>query len=137
MAYKLFTDGGARGNPGPGAIGAVIKDAETKRVATLGKYLGTCTNNEAEYAGLIEGMRLALEKDIRELECFLDSELVVKQLNGIYKVKNNKLAEFFATVKELEKQFSAISYRHIPREKNSEADALVNQTLDEKLRLAL
>ena len=92
---NLFTDGGARGNPGPGAIGVVFKDDGGKIVFELGKYLGKCTNNEAEYEALITGLETAIEKKYSELTCHLDSELVVKQLNGLYKVKNERLKVLF------------------------------------------
>jgi ribonuclease HI len=129
MTY-LYTDGGARGNPGPGAIGVVLKNADGHTVVEIGKYLGICTNNEAEYHALIEGLKLAKEKGIEELTCYLDSELIVKQLKGQYKVKNDRLKVFFEKIKGLEKNFSEISYNHIPREKNTEADILVNKVLD-------
>jgi ribonuclease HI len=126
----LNTDGGARGNPGPGALGAVIFDSLGKTVFETGVYLGTCTNNEAEYQALLTGLQAALEKNFLEITCRLDSELVVKQLKGEYKVKNERLTIFYKKVKELEKKFKSISYKHIPRTQNKEADALVNQVLD-------
>lgn len=127
----LNTDGGARGNPGPGAIGVVIKNAKGEVVFELGRYLGVCTNNEAEYKALEAGMQSALEKKFADLTCNLDSELVVKQLNGEYKVKNDRLQILYKKIKELEKKFEKISYHHVPRAKNKEADALVNKVLDE------
>jgi ribonuclease HI len=129
MIY-LYTDGGARGNPGPGAIGIVLKDSNRKTIMEMGKYLGTCTNNEAEYRALIEGLTLCKEKKADEITCHLDSELIVKQLKGQYKVKNQRLRVLFDKIKNLETKFSTVSYIHIPREKNVEADALVNEVLD-------
>jgi len=126
----LNTDGGARGNPGPGAAGAVLKDDAGNVIKEVGKYLGVSTNNEAEYQALILGLTLATELKVRELVCKLDSELVVNQLNGFYKVKNEKLGVLFKTVKNLQKNFSSIKFVHIPRTQNKEADALVNATLD-------
>jgi len=126
----LNTDGGARGNPGPGAAGAVLKDDAGNVIKEVGKYLGVSTNNEAEYQALILGLTLATELKVHELICKLDSELVVNQLNGFYKVKNEKLGVLFKTVKNLQKNFSSIKFVHIPRTQNKEADALVNATLD-------
>lgn len=126
----LNTDGGARGNPGPSATGAVIFDEKEKAVFEIGTYIGTATNNEAEYQALLTGLEAALEKKFLEITCRLDSELVVKQLRGEYKVKNERLAVFHKKIKEMEKGFKHISYKHIPRTQNKEADALVNQVLD-------
>lgn len=130
MKYKLFTDGGARGNPGPAAAGVVLKDDGGKVVKEMGMYLGICTNNEAEYRALILGLKMALKQEVSELECFLDSELVVKQLNGKYKVKNPNLKVFFDSVKKLEFEFSDVTYKHVFRTNNKEADSVVNQVLD-------
>lgn len=127
---NLFTDGGARGNPGPGALGVVIKDSKGKKVFELGKYLGECTNNEAEYEALIAGLEAAKERNYSDLTCFLDSELVVKQLTGEYKVKNTRLKVYFDKVKKLSQNFKNITFKHVPRTKNAEADALVNKVLD-------
>lgn len=128
--FTLNTDGGARGNPGPAAGAAVIKDKQGTIVKKLGKYLGTSTNNDAEYQALIMGLELALELEIKNIKCILDSELVVKQLNGEYKVKIDRLKEYFAKIKTLEKNFDHITFEHVRREYNKEADALVNQVLD-------
>jgi len=130
MIANLYTDGGARGNPGPSAIGIVLKDIDKKDIDTLGVYLGTATNNFAEYTALITGIKLAKEKNITELNCFLDSELVVKQLNGLYKVREETLKELCNQVKELGKTFTSITFTHIRREFNKEADAIVNKVLD-------
>lgn len=127
-AYNLFTDGGARGNPGPGAAGVVLKIGE-ERVFAKAKYLGQTTNNQAEYQALVLGLNEA-SKHTKELECFLDSELVVKQLNGEYRVKDEKLKPLFEKVGVLKKDFKKISFHHIRREKNKEADLLLNQELD-------
>lgn len=126
----LFTDGGARGNPGPSAIGVVLKDLENATVTELGRYIGSATNNEAEYTALIEGLKLAISKNVLELECRLDSELVVKQMNGLYKVKNERLEKMYKEAKGLCQKFSNVTFVHIPRTKNKEADALVNKVLD-------
>lgn len=130
MKFSLFTDGGARGNPGPAAAGVVLKDEKGNVVVEMGMHLGVCTNNEAEYRALILGLNTAKKHGVSEVSCFLDSELVVKQLKGEYKVKNQKLKSFFNEVKKLELGFASVKYQHVFREKNKEADALVNQVLD-------
>lgn len=131
MTFRLYTDGGARGNPGPGGIGVVIENAKGEIVYESAKYVGRCTNNEAEYMGVLAGLENALERKMVELEVFLDSELVIKQLRGEYKVKNTRLKEFYLKAKSLEKCFKKITYTHIKREKNKKADALVNEALDQ------
>ena len=132
MTYKLHTDGGARGNPGLAAAGVVLEDSDGKVVKRFGHFLGHATNNEAEYRALILGLETALAENTRELECFLDSQLVVSQLNGFYKVKDARMREFWNKVKGLEKNFASISYIHVMRSKNAHADDLVNEVLDEK-----
>lgn len=126
----INTDGGSRGNPGPGACGVVIKDRSGNTIKEQGKYLGICTNNEAEYQGLILGLELALTMKADNVEILMDSELVVKQLKGLYRVKEPRLALLYKTAKELERQIGAVSYFAIPREKNKQADAIVNMVLD-------
>lgn len=132
MSYSLYTDGGARGNPGPAASGFVIYDDE-KIIARKGKYLGVATNNQAEYNAILAGLEKAHQLKLNELDCFLDSELVVKQLKLEYKVKNRDLAPLFLKVWNLSNKFKRIKFHHIPREKNKEADALVNEILDKHL----
>jgi len=127
---KLFTDGGARGNPGPAGIGAVILDEEGKMIAEISEYIGETTNNQAEYKALIAGLAKAKELGAEELEVFLDSELVVKQLNREYRVKDKDLASLFLQVYNISLGFKKIIFKHIYREKNELADKLVNQALD-------
>jgi ribonuclease HI len=129
----INTDGGSRGNPGPGACGAVLKDRSGNVIAQKGKFLGICTNNEAEYQGLILGLETALAMGTDEAEVLMDSELVVKQLKGEYRVKNEKLFPLYQKVKELEQKIGDVSYFAIPREQNKLADAMVNKVLDEQL----
>lgn len=132
MAYKkltTFTDGGARGNPGPAGIGVVIKHG-TEVVKKYGRYLGETTNNQAEYRALISALEHVTELGAEEVECMLDSELVVKQMNRQYRVKDADLAPLFLKVYNLSQQFKKVSFHHIPREKNKEADAMVNEALD-------
>lgn len=129
MANKLYTDGGARGNPGPAAIGAVLYEND-KLVGEISKYIGETTNNVAEYQALIDGMDLALNKKITELDCFLDSKLVVEQVNKNWKIKEEHLQKLFVKVWNLSLKFQRISFKHVRRENNKEADALVNKALD-------
>jgi ribonuclease HI len=131
MAHKLFTDGGARGNPGPAAIGGICTQDE-REIFKFKKYVGKVTNNVAEYEALIYGLKLALENNITELQVFLDSELVVKQINGEYKVKNENMKPLYEVVKGLQKKFLNISFTHVPREQNKIADRLVNEALDDE-----
>ncbi len=130
---NLYTDGGSRGNPGPAAIGVVIKDDKGINVFEMAKYIGNGTNNEAEYTALEEGLSEAVKRNITELTCYLDSELVVKQLNGLYKVKNERIAVLYQRVKKLTENFNSLKFIHVPRSKNHEADALVNKALDARL----
>ncbi|HRH32887.1 MAG TPA: ribonuclease HI family protein [bacterium] len=127
--FIIHSDGGARGNPGPAAIGVVLT-CEGKVVATISKYIGETTNNQAEYQAIIAGLEKALEYQAEVVECFLDSELVVKQLRHEYKVKNKELATLFVKAHNLSLQFKKISFNHIPREENKAADKLVNNALD-------
>jgi ribonuclease HI len=130
MKYELFTDGGARGNPGPAAIGVVIKkDGEV--FYEHGAYIGKDTNNVAEYRAILKGLESAKEKGITELACYLDSELVVKQLKGEYKVKQSHLKLLWTQVKTIENTFNKVTYSHVRREMNTHADMLVNKVLDE------
>jgi ribonuclease HI len=130
MKCYLYTDGGARGNPGPAGIGVVIKDANKKIIKKLGSYIGVATNNDAEYQGLILGLEECLEEKATKVDCFLDSQLIVKQLNGEYKVKNERMRNYWVKVKTLESSFEEITYTHVKRDKNKEADYLVNKVLD-------
>lgn len=128
----LYTDGGSRHNPGPAAIGFILKTENGQVLRKGGKFLGQATNNEAEYRALLEGLRAAQEFRPRQLDCFLDSSLAVNQLNGKFKVKEARLRELIFAVKKLEAGFASIHYHYVPREKNQEADAIVNQILDEQ-----
>jgi len=130
MKLILYSDGGARGNPGPGAVGIVIKNADGRVIKEIGKFIGRATNNEAEYKGVIFGLEACHEKNATEVTCFIDSLLVVNQLNGDFKVKDKKIKTFWTQVKNLEKKFSKVTYHHIPRTKNFLADKIVNEVLD-------
>lgn len=125
-----FSDGGARGNPGPAGIGAVLYDENKKIIAEVSEYLGETTNNQAEYRALLAALKKAASLKATELICYLDSELVVKQLNREYKVKNKDLAPLFLEVYNLSLSFQKIIFKHIPREQNSVADRLANEAMD-------
>ncbi|MCF7844326.1 MAG: ribonuclease HI family protein [Kiritimatiellales bacterium] len=128
----LFTDGGSRGNPGQAAIGLIIEDpAEGKVIREHGERIGIETNNVAEYRALIEGLKIAKRYHPNRLVCFLDSELIVKQLKGEYRVKMPALKEFFAEIQELVLEMPLVEFHHIPRADNYKADELVNKALDE------
>jgi len=131
MKLKVFCDGGARGNPGPSAIGYVIKDESGKTIFQEGKAIGEATNNQAEYQAVVFALEKAKELGGTELSFNLDSELVVKQLQGEYKVKNQDLAALFMKIWNLQNQFKVVTYQHVYREQNQEADSLVNKALDE------
>jgi ribonuclease HI len=130
---RLFTDGAARGNPGPAGAGAVIINPDGHIVAKVGKFLGEETNNVAEYMGLIIGLKRAKAMGIKELDVLADSELMVRQLNGDYAVKAEHLKPLHDEVQALLKAFSVIEIRHIPREENAQADAMSNRAIDERL----
>ena len=144
MKLKVFSDGGSRGNPGPAAIGVVIR-FEDDIIKEISNYLGTKTNNQAEYEAVVAALEwirkdlpLAIDINITEdqdteIDCFLDSQLVVEQLNGRYKIKNEGLRPLFDKVRELIAELGGkVTFKYIPREENKDADTLVNRALDEK-----
>jgi ribonuclease HI len=124
------SDGGARGNPGPAGYGVVIQDEAGRKVAALSQYLGHQTNNFAEYQGLIAALEYAVEHGHKALKVVSDSELLVRQIKGIYKVKNSALQELHGRAKELMAQLEWFSIDHALREHNREADELANQAMD-------
>lgn len=126
---RLYTDGGARGNPGPAATGYVLYNGD-KLIAGGGTYLGRATNNQAEYKAVIEGMQQALQYHVSSLEVYMDSELIVNQLQRTYKIKDAELGKLFIQAWNIMQQFTRVTFTHIPRERNTEADAWVNRTLD-------
>jgi probable phosphoglycerate mutase len=138
--FKIYTDGGSRGNPGPAAASAIIQDDAGIVRGKCGKYLGPCTNNVAEYFGVIialeklKEMTQNQEQDQTCLDFFLDSLLVVNQLTGKFKIKDLFLQKLAVKTQRLAKGFSRVSYQYIPREQNREADALVNLVLDQAKR---
>ncbi|MCF7958451.1 MAG: ribonuclease HI family protein [Phycisphaerae bacterium] len=132
MKLIIKTDGGSRGNPGPAAAGIYITDANGKKLFAGGFYLGNATNNVAEYTGLLRGMEIAGELGGTDLEILCDSELIVKQVNGQYKVKNANLRPYYEQIVSLKDRFKNVTVRHIYRSDNTEPDALVNKSLDVK-----
>lgn len=130
--FFVHTDGGARGNPGPAAIGVVLYDEHKKPVVEYKERIGSATNNIAEYKALIKGLEIAAAYTEGILDCFLDSELLVEQMRGNYAVKAQHLKPLFTEVKQLERQFSQVIYHAVPRENpfHARADRLVNNALD-------
>ena len=126
----MHVDGGARGNPGPAAVGVVVTDDDGEELAEKGRYIGEATNNVAEYRGLLLGLELARSLGADEVEVINDSELVARQIGGQYKVKNAALRPLFDEAMAALRGFERWSVRNVPREQNTRADGLVNQTLD-------
>jgi ribonuclease HI len=127
---RLSTDGGSRGNPGPAAYGYVLESEDGHVLDARGEAIGTATNNVAEYRGLIAGLESALERGVDELEVVSDSELLVRQMLGEYKVKNETLRELQREAAELASQLSRVTYKAVRRAHNELADRLVNEALD-------
>jgi ribonuclease HI len=127
---RLFTDGGARGNPGPAAYGFVLEAEDGTVLAAEGQAIGVATNNVAEYSGLVAGLRKALELHVPEVEVVSDSELLVKQMRGEYRVKNEALRALFVEASTLARGLQSVEYRHVKRAHNELADRLVNEALD-------
>ena len=130
MRARLFTDGGARGNPGPAAFAYVLESDDGTVLAAVGEAIGTATNNVAEYSGLVAGLERAVEAGVDELEVVSDSELMVKQMRGEYKVKNAALRELSLEAARLARQLGTVTYKAVRREHNELADSLVNEALD-------
>ena len=130
MKAKLSTDGGARGNPGPAAYGYVLEAEDGTVLDARGQAIGVATNNVAEYNGLIEGLRKAIELHVPEVEVVSDSELMVKQMLGEYRVKNQALRSLSLEAARLARQLAKVEYRHVRRAHNELADRLVNEALD-------
>lgn len=127
-------DGGARGNPGPAAYGVVVRNSKGEVLAELSDYLGLQTNNFAEYSGLLAALEFAVNKKYSSLKIFSDSELLVRQMQGRYKVNNLALQELFARAQSMVRKLDRFSIEHVLRERNKEADRLVNKVLDERAR---
>ena len=129
--YKAIinADGASRGNPGPAAIGAILKDEQGKLIAQISQSIGRTTNNQAEYRAVIAALEEALKLGVKQIELNADSELLVKQLNGKYRVKNAALKPLYQRVKQLQSSLESLTISHVPREQNREADLLANMAL--------
>ena len=130
MRAKLFTDGGSRGNPGPAAYAFVLEAEDGTVLDARGEAIGVATNNVAEYAALVAGLERAVEVGVDELEVVSDSELLVKQMRGEYRVKNRTLQDLFLEASELARKLQRVTYTAVRREHNELADNLVNEALD-------
>jgi len=134
---NIYSDGGARGNPGPAAIGVVIYDDAKKILKRISQSIGSTTNNQAEYKALISGLEEALVLGGHDIVCHMDSELVVRQMQGKYKVREEGLKELAQQALKLSAKFTSVEFVHVPREKNKLADQLVNEALDKAELLKL
>jgi len=132
LRLRIYSDGASRGNPGPSAIAFVILTEDGKILKRHSEYVGVRTNNQAEYEALISALESASELTSQEVVCYLDSELVVKHLNGEFQVRSSKLKTLWLRVRGLEQRFQKIIFKHVPRTENyiQEVDWLANQTLD-------
>jgi len=128
--WVVYSDGASRGNPGPAAIGAAVFDAAGREVHAVSRRIGRATNNEAEYRAAIAGLEAALALGARDVELVMDSELVVRQLNMRYKVRNPALRRLFGRIKDLQWRFASFQVRHVRREENRRADELANLAFD-------
>ena len=128
---RLFTDGAARGNPGPAGLGVVIADSEGMKLAGASGYLGEVTNNVAEYRALIAGLRKVADWNPDRVDVFMDSKLVVEQMKGNFKIKNAELQKLSRQAHDLVGQLREVTFTYIPREQNRGADALANRAIDE------
>lgn len=131
---RLFTDGASRGNPGPAAAGIVIEDDQGMRLAALNRWLGVMTNNEAEYHALIDGLKAVEPWKPDKLELYLDSNLVVEQIKGGYRIKKPELQQLAAQAVQLLRRFPEFEIKHVERARNKVADYLANQALDERVK---
>lgn len=132
--FFLFTDGACRGNPGYGGAGAVLTAEDGQVVATAKRFLGHCTNNIAEYRALILGLEEAIKVGCTSLSIFMDSELLVRQLQGVYRVKNPALVPLMGDVRALLARFDSWQVGHVPRSENALADRMANDAIDEALK---
>ncbi len=128
-----FSDGAARGNPGPAGAGGVLIDGETGEKLELGRYLGETTNNVAEYQGFLMVLEAARQKGVRELVMCTDSELLVKQVKGVYRVKAEHLIPLFNATRDKLRSFDKVDVRHVRRELNKDADRMSNRAIDERM----
>lgn len=136
---RAYTDGGARGNPGPAGAGAVLllldeEGKEVRQLAEVSVYLGETTNNQAEYRAIFLALQKARELGSEDVEVRMDSELAARQLNGQYRVKNAELAQRYLEIVNLKRSFKRVIFKHVRRAQNAQADALVNAAIDQHLR---
>jgi len=134
MNLIINIDGGSRGNPGPGAAAWVIKDAKARLLAREGLFMPECTNNQAEFTAIKMALKKAAELGGKNLNLYSDSQLLVRQYCGQYKIKNPDLQLIMAQIKKLAAKFTAVTLIHVPREQNKEADAMCNETMDKALK---
>ena len=129
---KLFTDGGSRGNPGPGAIGILALDRDNAELGSEAECIGHCTNNQAEYRALIRGLDFVAQFTRHQVLCFSDSDLLVKQMTGVWRLKNARLRELFHEVKDRERVFETVTYQHVPRthQQIRRVDRLLNEAFE-------
>ncbi|MCX8192572.1 MAG: ribonuclease HI family protein [Nitrososphaeria archaeon] len=130
MKLKIFFDGSSHGNPGPSGIGLIIYDKDGREISRFSDYIGFKTNNEAEYLALIKSLEIAIRLGVSEVELYSDSELLVKQMNGEYKVRDKKIVKLHSIAQELMKKLK-VRLIHIDREENREADRLANKAIEE------
>jgi ribonuclease HI len=130
LSVTIHIDGGSRGNPGPAGAGVVLRDGQGAILYQAGLYLGRATNNVAEYRGLLAGLKAAADLKASQVRVVSDSELLVRQMNGQYRVKNEGLKPLYEQAKQLAGGFSRCAFQHVRRELNKEADHLVNQAID-------
>jgi ribonuclease HI len=133
IRLRLYSDGAARGNPGPAGAGAVLVEPSGQVVDRLGKFLGHQTNNYAEYQGLLLGLRRARELGVREVEVFADSELMIRQLGGRYQVKSPSLRPLYEEALKVLNEFERVKLVHVPREMNRAADEMSNKAIEERM----
>ena len=126
----IYADGGSRGNPGPAAVGVVLLDEKNRKIEEVSRYIGQATNNAAEYLAVIYGLQEAVLKKAANVVIHVDSQLVARQLKGEYRVKDQDMRKYFDLALNLFRLFGKVEIREIPREKNKDADALVNRALD-------
>lgn len=132
MKAIIYTDGGSRGNPGEAGIGIVMENENGEIIREISQYIGKQTNNVAEYKALSRALEAALDMNLKEVICYLDSELVVKQIKGEYKVKNEGLIPLYSMIMPLINKFDRFDIQHVRREHNKKADALANLAMDKK-----
>ena len=135
VAYRIYSDGASKGNPGPAGAGAVIRDPEGNTVAEVAEYVGITTNNVAEYMGLLEALKVCAQRKWGPVEVFADSQLLIRQLQGKYRVKNEGIRPLYEEIRGLLGQVGCVKLQHIPREENREADRLSNVGVEKGMGL--